>query len=205
MRWLVLALWAAALAAPAAAERFRVQGDTLIFDTETGDDTRGIHQDDVAALIAALRANEGITTVRLHSTGGGYFAALDMAKVIIDFELDTEVVDDCASSCAYVFLGGKARTMWRGAKLGFHRTYWSAESVESYYNDRREDWGWTSPYDFAAWNYEDTQLEVYERLKFIIDRGVSASFAVETLRSDSAGMWYPYRLRLIAAGVLTEQ
>ncbi len=139
---ILLALAVAGLSAgTASADRFRVDGDTLVFDTETGEDTRGIHQDDVEGLIAALRANDSVTTVRLHSTGGGYYSAFDMAKVIIDFELNTEIVDECASACAYVFLGGVRRTMWRGAQLGFHRTYWNAESVEAYYNDRRDDWG----------------------------------------------------------------
>ena len=201
----IAAVCTMAAAAPGAArERFSIDGDTLIFDTETGDDTQGIRGDDVDRLIALLRANEAVTTVRLHSTGGGYFAAFDMADVIIDFELDTEIVDECASACAYVFLGGKRRIMWRGARLGFHRTFWSAENVQTYYEDRREARGWATPFDFASWNYEDTQLEVYERLSFMVERGVAPGFAIETLRADSADMWYPYRLRLLAAGVLTQ-
>lgn len=202
---LIAALAVAVFATAASAdERFRVERDTLIFDTETGADAEGIRFDDVDRMIALLRENEGLTTVRLNSSGGGYYAAFDLAAVLIDFELDTEIVDECASACAFVFLGGKRRTMWRGAKLGFHRTFWSAENIASYYQDRRDDWGWQSAFDFASWNYEDTQLEVYDRLNFMTDRGVSASFAIETLRTESADMWYPYRLRLIAAGVLTE-
>lgn len=199
-----LALAAVLATAASAEDRFRIEADKLIFDTEAGEDAEGIRHDDVERMIALLRDSEGITTVRLNSAGGGYYAAFDLASVIIDFELDTEIVGECSSACAYVFLGGKRRVMWRGAKLGFHRTYWSAENIESYYTERREDSGWASVYDFASWSYGDTQLEVYERLEFMVDRGVAPSFAIETLRSDSGDMWYPYRPRLIAAGVLTE-
>lgn len=187
-----------------AGDRFRVDRTTLIYDTETGPDPVGIHQGDVETLVGILRETEGLTTLRLNSTGGGYYAAFDLANVVIDFELDTEIVDECSSACAYVFLGGKQRTMWRGARLGFHRTYWDAENVESFFNAQRDERGWTTPFEFASWNYEDTQLEVYERLKFMTARGVSPGFAIETLRADSHDMWYPYRLHLIAAGVLTQ-
>lgn len=194
----------ASLLGPAsAAERFTVDGTALIYDTEQSG-AEGINYKDVARLRELLRANPEVTKLQLNSSGGGYYPAFDMANILVDFDLDTEVLDECSSSCVFVFLGGRNRSMTRGGRIGFHRTYWEPESVEEYYNDVHGDRGWQDPFDFVSWNYEDTQLEVFERLTFMIERGVTAAFSIETLRADSSDMWYPYRIRLIAGGVLTE-
>lgn len=38
----------------------------------------------------------------------------------------------------------------------------------------------------------------------MLARGVDPAFAIQTLREDSLGMWYPPRAVLIAAGVVTD-
>ena len=46
--------------------------------------------------------------------------------------------------------------------------------------------------------------EIHEQLIYMVNRGVEPVFAIETLKTTADGMWYPYRIRLLAAGVLTE-
>ncbi|MEM6895793.1 MAG: hypothetical protein AAF576_00335 [Pseudomonadota bacterium] len=205
MNGLASAAFAACLlATPSLAERWRIEGTTLHFDTEFSDSAAGIERADVDTLRGYLRDNASIAKVSLNSSGGGLYAALDMADVLTDFEVDTEIEALCESSCMYMFLGGATRTMKRGARVGFHRISWSAESIEGYYERNRADEGWTTPFELSSWIYEDTQLETYQIMSFMIRRGVDAAFAVETFNAGSDDMWAPYRQDLLAAGVLTE-
>ncbi|MEL6700637.1 MAG: hypothetical protein AAFO58_02980 [Pseudomonadota bacterium] len=187
--------------------RFSVQGTALVYNTANPgafDREDSIVYDDVDQLREMLRAHPEVTEVQLNSEGGGYFAGFDMARIIQDFELDTVVRDECSSSCTYVFLGGAGRRMMRGARIGFHHTSWGAANIESFYGDRAEANGWDTAFDFASWVYEDTQTEVYDRLSFMVNRGVDATFAIETLRAGTDDMWYPPRSVLLAAGFLSE-
>ena len=188
------------------ADRFEVEGERLIFDTvaEVDGEQRDIRSADVEAMRDALRANPGIRTLEINSTGGGHYPSMELAALVIDFELDTHVQNTCESSCVPVFLGGARRTMARGARIGFHQLSWNAEAVESYYNDNRDRQEWETPFDFAEWMYEDTQTETYNRLAYMISRGVDADFAVRTIRKPDTNMWFPHRPVLMAAGVLTE-
>ena len=94
--------------------------------------------------------------------------------------------------------------MSRGSRLGFHRFSWSADAIEDYYLRERDDNEWETPFDFAEWMYEDTQNEVYDYLRYIIERGVSAEFAIEVISETNDGLWRPKRRQLVAAEVLTE-
>ncbi|MEM1237532.1 MAG: hypothetical protein AAGI10_11215 [Pseudomonadota bacterium] len=198
----------ALLAAPALAqqgsERWSVDGNVLSFNTEHKGSDAGIERSDVDRLLRLLRDNPAVEVLRLNSTGGGLYAALDMADIVIDFELDTAIDAVCESSCMYVFLGGESRTMARGGRVGFHRVSWSADSIESYYDNHSEEEGWATPFEFTSWIYEDTQVEVYNILSYMVGRGVDPSFAIETLKAGADEMWSPYRPVLMAAGVLTE-
>jgi len=90
-----LCLLPAALAAEAdpGAAKFRVEDATLIYDTEQaglGDDAE-ITTDDIDRLLTILRDTPGIETLRLNSSGGSVYAGDEMARIVIDFGLDTEV------------------------------------------------------------------------------------------------------------------
>ena len=180
---------------------FRVTGEVLVYDTG---DAGGIEAGDTDRLVEILRANPSVTRIELNSSGGDYFESFDLAHVIADFGLDTHVVGICESSCAHVFLGGARRTLARGGRIGFHQTTWSAESAESYFDDWAKDERWRTPFDMVSWTYEDTQTEIYERLMFMVDRGVDPRFAIETLRQPADGIWHPDRAALLASGFLTE-
>lgn len=208
MYTLLAILGALGSAAPAVAEsgKFRVDGETLIYDTESPgpDEEAGIVSDDVERLLDLLRGADTITRLQLNSSGGEVYAASQMSDIVVDFELDTHVHGDCDSSCVTIFLGGTRRTMSRGSRIGFHQIFWSADNISAYYDREREEQGWQSPWDFAAWMYLDTQEEMYAHLKYIVSRGVEPGFAIETIKNPQAEMWRPRRRELQEAGVLTE-
>lgn len=187
---------------------FRVDGETLVYDTTRGDEVGGTDDIEVAhieRLLALLRQNPEIRVLDLNSTGGSLYAGREMARIVLDFDLDTLVSGECFSSCVRIFLAGAGRRMLLGAKIGFHQTTWSPGSVEEYYNANRDSDGWGTPFDFASWVYEDTQTEVHDDLIYMIDRGVDAEFAVRTKGVRADDSWYPSRLELTRAGVLRER
>jgi len=193
-------------ASPSASAKFRIDGTRLIYDTvNTPEGVRSsVELGDAETFLDLLQATDGITVVELNSSGGSLWAASRMAATIIDFELDTHVNGECASTCTRILLAGSRRTMARGSRIGFHQSYWTPDSIRSYYESEAKDEGWDSPFEFASWVYSDTQTEVHELLIYMIRRGVDPVFAIETLAATSDSMWYPYRARLLAAGVLTE-
>ncbi len=183
--------------------KFTLSGTTLNYDT-TVNDFEGIIAEDVDELLGILRRNPEIETLQINSGGGGYYAALDMARIVADFELNTHIDGKCASSCFFLFVGGETRTMSRGSHMGFHQTEWSADAIEGFYEDSKADYGWTNEFELASWIYEDTQEEIFLLLSFLIERGVDPIFAIETIRHQRDGLWKPSRARLRDAGVLTE-
>lgn len=191
---------------PDTSERFRVQGDRLIYDTIALVDgqEQEIRYSDVDLLRDTLRRHKEIKVLELESKGGGHYPSVELAELVIDFELDTHVPNICESSCVTILLGGAKRTMARGARIGFHQLSWGASAIEEYYNEQRERQAWETPFEFAQWMYDDTQTETFNRLKYMIDRGVDSAFAIQSLRRPDAPMWRPYRAVLLAAGVLTE-
>lgn len=187
-------------------EKFSLDGGVLTYDTETvvkGDDAE-ITNDDIDALRDILSGHPDVTELRLNSSGGSVYAGEEMAWIVIDYGLDTVVSGECVSACVDVFLAGERRRMMLGSKIGFHQRSWSPDSVKNYYDSWSEDEGWDTPFDFGSWIYEDTQSEIYEHLSYLVERGVEARFAIETLRVEAGGEWYPSRLKLISAGVLRE-
>lgn len=185
--------------------KFVIDGPILIYDTEAAEKPadREIQNDDVDILLDLLRRHEGLTTLKLNSTGGSVWAGQEIARMVSDYELDTLVEGECSSSCTIIFLGGASRRMERGAKIGFHQNSWSPGSIQSYYENWREDEGWDTPFDFAAWVYEDTQSEMHREMLYMMSRGVTPEFAIETKRLR-ASMWFPTRAELVEAGVLVD-
>ncbi|MEC8294152.1 MAG: hypothetical protein VX083_11690 [Pseudomonadota bacterium] len=205
MRGIGIAAFSLLLAGPVLADKLMVEGDQLIYDTDKGGLASGkeIVATDLPVMRRMLKENEGITTLRLNSPGGIVWVGEEMARIVEDYELDTVADGECSSTCVLLFLAGQSRQMTRGSKIGFHQTNWSAGSIEGYYNDRREDSGWQTPFDFASWMYQDTQTEVYTNLTTLLKRGVDPAFAIETIGSSDA-VWFPSRKELVAGGVLRD-
>lgn len=187
------------------ASKFSVQGATLIYNSDdvTGDAYPEIDGPDVDELHRHLRQNSNINTLQLSSSGGLVWAGDEMARIVMDFDLDTRVEGECSSSCVTIFLAGDTREMTRGSRIGFHQNSWSVGGMQSYFKQWREDENWDTPFDFASWVYRDTQHETAEQLSFMILRGVDPMFAVETKKHRPV-MWFPTRFELEKAGVLRD-
>lgn len=205
-------LFTAALMAPlgVAAEtlpqKFHLQGDTLVYDTQTDvkDELKEIAAEDVERLREILKKHPDIKELQLNSSGGSIQAGDEIAGMVLAYGLDTSVDGECVSACVSVFLAGDQRRMTLGSRIGFHQRYWPAQAVHKFYRHERKVQRWSTPFEFGSWIYQSTQSEIYEHLGYMVSRGVDPGFAIETLRVGPESEWYPSRLRLIAAGVLRE-
>lgn len=186
------------------ADKFEIRGETLVYDTETARNTE-IESDDVEILLEILRDNEALKVLELNSSGGSVWAGQEIARIVLDFGMDTLVHGECASSCVRIFLAGNTRQMTLGSKIGFHQPTWSAANMENYYEQWREQDGWATPFEFSEWVFEDTQREFHEDLTYMISRGVDAEFAVKSKGIPNSDNWFPSRSELTFAGVLRVQ
>jgi len=191
-----------------ASEKFKVEGEVLHYNTElaVNEIDRGIQEEDSDKLLKTLKNNPNINTIHLTSWGGLISTAVEMADIIIDFELDTHVKEICFSACPLLLVGGETRTLERGSKIGFHRSSWESDSMKSFYEDKetREIYGWKNEFDFSSWVYDDSQEEIYSQFKYYLERGVSPSFVIETMKARSEDGWYPRRKDLLEANVITK-
>ena len=211
-----LALWAGAAGAQALnvrpdrtatlpPEKLRVEGEVLIYDTiDVPEAHMDILSDDAAAFRTMLSRNPQVRVVHLNSYGGELTEARDMADMVTRRGLSTRVTGTCDSACVLIFLAADHRSLASRATIGFHRFSWDADSVRDFFDASAGDYGWTDPFEMAEWLYEDTQAEIFEHLSYMLARGVDPAFAIQTLREDSLGMWYPPRAVLLAAGVVTD-
>ena len=171
-----------------------VDRNTLIFEGE-------IETDLYYDLKDILRINPSVTQLILKSSGGLEEEALEVADIIIDYGLDTHAFN-CESSCTILFAAGENRTLQRGYKLGFHRTYWGASSLETYYEYYKDDYD--NVFDFTSWVYDDTQDTLFKKFQYFIERDVDPLFIIKTLRAKSDGMWHPRRKELLNANFITQ-
>ena len=191
-------------ASVATAEPFKLHNNVLFYSTGEGAEISEIDWGHEDTLLQILKKHKEIDTLVLKSEGGLIEVANNMADLVIDAELDTMVEENCESACVTIFLAGKNRVMEIGAKIGFHASWWSAEDMKSYYQSRREEEDWQSPFEFASWLYEHTQTEIFKDFEYLLERGVQPQFAIQTLKAGSNGMWYPRRKELLKGGILTQ-
>ncbi|MBU9699166.1 hypothetical protein GU927_015045 [Rhodobacteraceae bacterium HSP-20] len=220
MKTLAATLLLSLAALPAMAEnRFTIDANVLIYNTSfpvdatlvdpasgmTAEDTRGdIAYEDIGALRSILDRNaDRIDTMRLTSDGGYIEAAYDMAAIVADYGLKTEVQGECSSACAVIFAAGTERRMNKGGRIGLHPPSWGVESIRSYYLDWREDSGWKDEFAFSEWVYEEGQRDATKVFAHFINHGVSAEFAVKIATIGMNSMWYPTRKEMEEAGLLT--
>ena len=137
-------------------EKFKVDGEVLHYNTELAVEEidREITQEDAEVLLEKLKKNPNIKRIILTSWGGLISPAVEMADIIIDFELDTHVKEICFSACSILLIAGETRTLERGSKIGFHRSWWDSDSMRSYYEEERERSGWENEFDFSSWIYD---------------------------------------------------
>jgi hypothetical protein len=172
-----------------------VDGSDLIFK---GSIEANLYLDMKSTLIA----NPSVTRLILDSEGGLEDTAFDVSDLIIDFELDTHAIY-CESSCTILFVSGNKRTLQRGRKIGFHRTYWDTAALEDYYRYFKDEYN-NNVFDFTSWVYDDAQETIFKKMQFFIERGIEPLFIIKTLQTKSEGMWFPRRKELLNANFITE-
>ena len=186
-----------------AEEKFFIDGNTLIYATDTSEYSEGITSDDVAEFSSLLESNEMLRVVNLSSGGGEVQAAYEIVDLIIDYQLDTHVVNFCESACTLIFLAGLNRTADIDAKIGFHQTSISSADAELEYKELKQELGFNTPFDYAAWLLEDTQDLVLNDLYYYSSIGLSLDFVIKTMEAYSDEMWYPDHTYMLHKGVLT--
>ena len=188
----------------AVADPFRIENEIIYYDTVNSEKTDSIEFGHAEIILEMLKDNQNIKVLVLNVSGGMVEEAMDIADIVIDAELDTHVEHACESACVTIFLAGSKRSLALGGKIGFHKGYWEADSIKEYYDSEKDYYDWANPFDMASWLYEDTQAEVFSDFEYLLERGIEPKFAIQTLRAESDGMWYPRRKELKAAGVLVD-
>ena len=168
-----------------------------IYDIATGDALVGPHQFRVVADGKVLEFSGGIsfgvakefetllgamgnvTTVRLNSIGGRILEAQKMSDMISARGLSTDVMQSCLSACTIVFLGGKERLLFDGARLGFHQPAFR---------------GMTTLERGVMIGQEEARLQHF---------GLSRAFAERANAATPNGMWFPDKDELLREKVVT--
>ena len=70
---------------------------------------------------------------------------------------------------------------------------------------QKDDEGWNTPFEFAAWVNQDAMQVAAEVLGVYLAAGVDYSFAIRTLRVPQSDIWYPTRGELVSVGVLSPE
>ena len=195
-----------ALADEPAGSKFLLVDDVLFYDTEKNElDHNYIHYSDIGVLRAQLQENPGISELVLNSEGGSLSTALEMGRIIADFNLATSVRRSCMSACVILFAAGRDRTAKNGALVGLHRPYTRADSLEDYYSENKDYESWDNTFEFSEWVYDDAQLWLVEYLNFMLKQGIDFKFLLASLRYQKMPMWYPDRSILLDAKLITNR
>lgn len=204
--FLIACMGIAATATFAEEAKFSVEGDTLYYNTEKPGLNRSfVSLSDAAHFRSLLNMHPEVTRIDLHSYGGDAEAGVEIARILSDFNVSTVISGECSSSCASIFMAGTKRTLNPGALLGFHRPEWAVSGLQSFYDRRKDDEGWDTPFEFAAWVNQDAMQVAAEVLGVYLAAGVDYSFAIRTLRVPQSDIWYPTRGELVSVGVLSPE
>ena len=188
--------------------RYTIVGDTLTLDMrveEPGYEFDGaLGEYDETEVISYLFDHPKINTLRVTGPGGSMHTASTIAEYLIRHDINTEAVGECDSACAHIFLGGKTRTLARGAKLGFHRPHLVKEREQKFYEENHIKKGWKDRFDYGIDTYDLAMLHMVKGIEYMLSRGVDIDFILKRYLTSSYDIWYPSRDELLEAGVLTK-
>ena len=183
--------------------KFKVDGDTLFYNTNKLDLEKGyITGSDAESFRKFLGENPEILNIDLNSRGGSTEAGLEIARVVSDFEVDTIVSTECSSACVAIFFAGQDRQLLAGSLLGFHRPEWAVNDLQKFYDKYKLEEGWADAFSFSNWLQEETFYIAGKIFKSYAEAGVSTRFIANTLSINHDQIWYPSRQELVSAGVL---
>ena len=102
-----------------------------------------------------------LRVVHLNSAGGRLGEAVKIARLITRRKLDTYTSATCASACAVVYAAGHERFLRRGARLGFHRSFFAGSE----------------------------NAEAMKRL--LLSAGIAPAFVDRAVAQPAESIWYP--------------
>lgn len=127
-----------------------------------------------------LQAHPGLKLLELDSPGGYVLEMNLLQEIIARHQLDTLVLNRCASACTLLFLQGQQRYIGPYARFGFHRP------------------GYCGMPDWLPW---DSSENMY--YSDLLRRGISDAFARQVLNTPFDEIWIPSRLELKREGFAT--
>lgn len=142
--------------------------------------TGAIGTNSASELGRVVLANPGLKLLELDSPGGWVSEERQLIQLVKQHQLDTLVLERCASACTGVFLAGTQRFVGPKARFGFH---------QSGYDGRPRDTVWAMP------EYE-TSIEYREK-------GLNESFIQQALNTSYYSIWRVDALDAKRAGLAT--
>ena len=178
------------------AEEFSVSNNQLIV---SGEDV-----EDVKKILSLLENNEKIDTVVFQDVWGGLQVdGLDIADIIIDFELDTHISGYCWGTCLFMFIAGENRTMARGSEISIRFYPYTKGHIEKIIAEETYELA-GSLADYIIWVDESAKTEIVEYFSILVERGVKPEFIIKSLKKGTIEKWIPRRKELLEANFLTE-
>ena len=184
------------LSLPLVAEEFVIDNNDLVIS--------GAKVGDADKILSLLENNENINRVVFNGVyQGGQTDGLEISDLIIDFELDTHIIDYCWGNCIFMFMGGQNRTMAKGSELAINMTGYRLEFIEGIIENKDyEVRGSLSEYIVCV--DEVAREEIIEYFTLLLEQGVEPSFIIESIEKASKENWIPRRKQLLEANILTE-
>ena len=184
------------LSLPLVAEEFVIDNNDLVIS--------GAKVGDADKILSLLENNENINRVVFNGVyQGGQTDGLEISDLIIDFELDTHIIDYCWGNCIFMFMGGQNRTMAKGSELAINMTGYRLEFIEGIIENKDyEVLGSLSEY--IVWVDEVAREEIIEYFTLLLEQGVEPSFIIESIEKASKENWIPRRKKLLEANILTK-
>lgn len=186
-----------------AGERIAIEGTTIYYDGNVAlaESDEAIWQDD-NAIRELVRINPNISKIVLVGDFPMTGYALEVARVIDEFSLGTEINDECANACLYMFAAGSPRILGDGARIGLRRRVTDAAHLKEVYPKDAKKYSWADEFGQAAMMYDRAQSDMRWALLHLVQHGVSFDFALKVFAIPREDMWWPTREELVAGGVI---
>lgn len=133
------------------------------------------------ALGDVLAKHPEIRLLELDSPGG-YILEMDQLALLVEkHQLDTLVLERCASACTNVFLAGQRRFISYGSRFGFHQS------------------GYKGKPHTTEWSTDEYSTSIDFRA-----RSVAVDFMNKALNTSYYDIWKPEPIELMKSGYATE-
>lgn len=187
-----------------AGERIAVEGTAIRYDGSVtyAEGEKAVRQD-ANAIRELVRGNPDISKIVLVGDFPMTGFALEVATVIEDFGLATEISGECTNACIYMFAAGKPRVFEDGARIGLRRRVMDAAFLREVYPEDARRYGWADEFGQGAMMYDRGQSDMRWALLHLVQHGISLDFALKIFATPREDMWWPTRAEMIAGGVLT--